>query len=119
MYSIVVCLLLHFLLKNYCQVPGQRVFLAPFPLAGLRDTTGSESDGGDSNSTKSEGANGTATIQPKKVKGIGFGDIFKDKPIKLRPRSIEVDNDFLPFEKVPFYTLIPHMFGVDFFFSFV
>ncbi|XP_013910156.1 PREDICTED: SH3 domain-containing kinase-binding protein 1 isoform X1 [Thamnophis sirtalis] len=65
----------------------------------LRDTTGSESDGGDSSSTKSEGANGAATIQPKKIKGIGFGDIFKDKPIKLRPRSIEVDNDFLPVEK--------------------
>ncbi|XP_033003196.1 SH3 domain-containing kinase-binding protein 1 isoform X2 [Lacerta agilis] len=65
----------------------------------LRDATGSESDGGDSSSTKSEGANGAATIQPKKVKGVGFGDIFKDKPIKLRPRSIEVDNDFLPVEK--------------------
>nr|XP_056717705.1 SH3 domain-containing kinase-binding protein 1 isoform X2 [Euleptes europaea] len=65
----------------------------------LRDAAGSESDGGDSSSTKSEGANGAATIQPKKVKGIGFGDIFKDKPIKLRPRSIEVDNDFLPVEK--------------------
>ncbi|XP_058041813.1 SH3 domain-containing kinase-binding protein 1 isoform X3 [Ahaetulla prasina] len=65
----------------------------------LRDTTGSESDGGDSSSTKSEGANEAATIQPKKIKGIGFGDIFKDKPIKLRPRSIEVDNDFLPVEK--------------------
>uniref|UniRef100_A0A8D0HU52 SH3 domain containing kinase binding protein 1 n=1 Tax=Sphenodon punctatus TaxID=8508 RepID=A0A8D0HU52_SPHPU len=65
----------------------------------LRDATGSESDGGDSSSTKSEGANGAAVIQPKKVKGIGFGDIFKDKPIKLRPRSIEVDNDFLPVEK--------------------
>uniref|UniRef100_A0A8D0Q401 SH3 domain-containing kinase-binding protein 1 n=3 Tax=Sus scrofa TaxID=9823 RepID=A0A8D0Q401_PIG len=69
---------------------------------GLRETTGSESDGGDSSSTKSEGANGTvatAAIQPKKVKGVGFGDIFKDKPIKLRPRSIEVENDFLPVEK--------------------
>ncbi|XP_034341148.1 SH3 domain-containing kinase-binding protein 1 isoform X6 [Arvicanthis niloticus] len=68
----------------------------------LRETTGSESDGGDSSSTKSEGANGTvatAAIQPKKVKGVGFGDIFKDKPIKLRPRSIEVENDFLPIEK--------------------
>lgn len=30
---------------------------------------------------------------------MGFGDIFKDKPIKLRPRSIEVENDFLPVEK--------------------
>ncbi|XP_019384757.1 PREDICTED: SH3 domain-containing kinase-binding protein 1 isoform X1 [Crocodylus porosus] len=65
----------------------------------LKDATGSESDGGDSSSTKSEGANGAAPIQPKKVKGVGFGDIFKDKPIKLRPRSIEVENDFLPVEK--------------------
>ncbi|NWS62825.1 SH3K1 protein, partial [Chunga burmeisteri] len=65
----------------------------------LKDATGSESDGGDSCSTKSEGANGGTTIQPKKVKGIGFGDIFKDKPIKLRPRSIEVENDFLPVDK--------------------
>eukprot|EP00075_Anas_platyrhynchos_P014886 XP_027304139.1 SH3 domain-containing kinase-binding protein 1 isoform X3 [Anas platyrhynchos] len=65
----------------------------------LKDTTGSESDGGDSCSTKSEGANGGTTIQPKKVKGVGFGDIFKDKPIKLRPRSIEVDNDFVTVDK--------------------
>ncbi|NXG58760.1 SH3K1 protein, partial [Hemiprocne comata] len=65
----------------------------------LKDATGSESDGGDSCSTKSEGANGGTTIQPKKVKGVGFGDIFKDKPIKLRPRSIEVENDFLPGDK--------------------
>ncbi|XP_074070390.1 SH3 domain-containing kinase-binding protein 1 isoform X3 [Macrotis lagotis] len=68
----------------------------------LRETTGSESDGGDSSSTKSEGANGmvaAAAIQPKKVRGVGFGDIFKDKPIKLRPRSIEVENDFMPVEK--------------------
>uniref|UniRef100_A0A2I3HWG1 SH3 domain containing kinase binding protein 1 n=1 Tax=Nomascus leucogenys TaxID=61853 RepID=A0A2I3HWG1_NOMLE len=84
--------------------------LLPFPAHGakggswpvVKETTGSESDGGDSSSTKSEGANGTvatAAIQPKKVKGVGFGDIFKDKPIKLRPRSIEVENDFLPVEK--------------------
>ncbi|NXL42278.1 SH3K1 protein, partial [Podilymbus podiceps] len=65
----------------------------------LKDATGSESDGGDSCSTKSEGANGGTTIQPKKVKGVGFGDIFKDKPIKLRPRSIEVENDFLSVDK--------------------
>ncbi|XP_009955509.1 PREDICTED: SH3 domain-containing kinase-binding protein 1, partial [Leptosomus discolor] len=65
----------------------------------LKDATGSESDGGDSCSTKSEGANGGTTIQPKKVKGVGFGDIFKDKPIKLRPRSIEVENDFVPVDK--------------------
>ena len=79
-------------------------FLSHPPLfTGLRETTGSESDGGDSSSTKSEGANGTvatAAIQPKKVKGVGFGDIFKDKAIKLRPRSTEVENDFLPVEKV-------------------
>ncbi|XP_066104942.1 SH3 domain-containing kinase-binding protein 1 isoform X1 [Saccopteryx bilineata] len=76
----------------------------------LRETTGSESDGGDSSSTKSEGANGavaTAAIQPKKVKGVGFGDIFKDKPIKLRPRSIEVENDFLPVEKTIGKKLLP------------
>uniref|UniRef100_A0A8B9Q1V6 SH3 domain containing kinase binding protein 1 n=1 Tax=Apteryx owenii TaxID=8824 RepID=A0A8B9Q1V6_APTOW len=74
-------------------VKGQMMVLS------LKDATGSESDGGDSCSTKSEGANGGTTIQPKKVKGVGFGDIFKDKPIKLRPRSIEVDNDFLPVDK--------------------
>ncbi|ETE69129.1 SH3 domain-containing kinase-binding protein 1 [Ophiophagus hannah] len=84
----------------------------------LRDTTGSESDGGDSSSTKSEGANGTATIQPKKIKGIGFGDIFKDKPIKLRPRSIEVDNDFLPVEKtvgkrMPTATTVPEATKIE------
>ena len=89
-------------------------FLSPSPLlTGLRETTGSESDGGDSSSTKSEGANGTvatAAIQPKKVKGVGFGDIFKDKPIKLRPRSIEEENDFLPVEKVcsTVSVLFPH-----------
>ncbi|CAG05454.1 unnamed protein product, partial [Tetraodon nigroviridis] len=52
---------------------------------------GSESDGGDSRSDS-----GSGEIQPKKVKrkgirGIGFGDIFKDQPIKLRPRSMDVD----------------------------
>ncbi|KAM4818728.1 SH3 domain-containing kinase-binding protein 1 isoform 5-T5 [Thomomys bottae] len=82
----------------------------------LRETTGSESDGGDSSSTKSEGANGsmaTAAIQPKKVKGVGFGDIFKDKPIKLRPRSIEVENDFLPMEKTIGKKLPPPVTTVD------
>ncbi|XP_023564785.1 SH3 domain-containing kinase-binding protein 1 isoform X3 [Octodon degus] len=82
----------------------------------LRETTGSESDGGDSSSTKSEGANGTmatAAIQPKKVKGVGFGDIFKDKPIKLRPRSIEVENDFLPVEKTIGKKLPPTMATPD------
>ncbi|XP_059183035.1 SH3 domain-containing kinase-binding protein 1 [Centropristis striata] len=52
-----------------------------------KDSPGSESDGGDSRSeTGSAGE-----IQPKKVRGFGFGDIFKDQPIKLRPRSMEVD----------------------------
>ncbi|XP_053562372.1 SH3 domain-containing kinase-binding protein 1 isoform X2 [Bombina bombina] len=65
---------------------------------GFKDTAGSESDGGDS---KSEGTNGTsgAENQPKKLRGFGFGDIFKDKPIKLRPRSIEMENDIVPLEK--------------------
>ncbi|OCT94177.1 hypothetical protein XELAEV_18011843mg [Xenopus laevis] len=64
----------------------------------FKDTTGSESDGGDS---KSEGTNGTsgAETQPKKIRGFGFGDIFKDKPIKLRPRSIEVESEIVPIEK--------------------
>uniref|UniRef100_H3D7Y7 Osteoclast-stimulating factor 1 n=1 Tax=Tetraodon nigroviridis TaxID=99883 RepID=H3D7Y7_TETNG len=52
--------------------------------------TRSESDGGDSRSDS-----GSGEIQPKKtrpvVRGIGFGDIFKDQPIKLRPRSMDVD----------------------------
>uniref|UniRef100_A0A8C1Y3I8 SH3-domain kinase binding protein 1 n=1 Tax=Cyprinus carpio TaxID=7962 RepID=A0A8C1Y3I8_CYPCA len=30
-------------------------------------------------------------IQPKKVRGFGFGDIFKDQPIKLRPRSQDME----------------------------
>uniref|UniRef100_A0A8C7WYN4 Osteoclast-stimulating factor 1 n=1 Tax=Oryzias sinensis TaxID=183150 RepID=A0A8C7WYN4_9TELE len=52
-----------------------------------KDSPGSESDGGDSRSeTGSE-------IHPKKVKGFGFGEIFKDQVIKLRPRSIEVDRE--------------------------
>ncbi|XP_040279608.1 SH3 domain-containing kinase-binding protein 1 isoform X1 [Bufo bufo] len=65
---------------------------------GFMDTAGSESDGGDS---KSEGTNGTsgAENQAKKIRGFGFGDIFKDKPIKLRPRSIEIENDIAAVEK--------------------
>ncbi|KAF7660202.1 hypothetical protein LDENG_00286080 [Lucifuga dentata] len=53
-----------------------------------KDSPGSESDGGDSRSDT-----GSAEIQPKKVRGFGFGDIFKDQPIKLRPRSMEVDSE--------------------------
>lgn len=65
---------------------------------GFKDTAGSESDGGDS---KSEGTNGTsgAETQAKKIRGFGFGDIFKDKPIKLRPRSMEMENDIAGVEK--------------------
>ncbi|CAK6968589.1 SH3 domain-containing kinase-binding protein 1 [Scomber scombrus] len=51
-----------------------------------KDSPGSESDGGDSRSEM-----GSGEIQPKKVRGFGFGDIFKDQPIKLKPRSLEAD----------------------------
>ncbi|CAJ1081624.1 SH3 domain-containing kinase-binding protein 1 isoform X4 [Xyrichtys novacula] len=53
-----------------------------------KDSPGSESDGADSRSET-----GSGEIQPKKVRGFGFGDIFKDQPIKLRPRSMEVDSE--------------------------
>ncbi|XP_069368203.1 SH3 domain-containing kinase-binding protein 1 isoform X5 [Paralichthys olivaceus] len=53
-----------------------------------KDSPGSESDGGDSRSET-----GSGEIQPKKVRGFGFGDIFKDQPIKLRPRSMEIDSE--------------------------
>nr|XP_046226944.1 SH3 domain-containing kinase-binding protein 1 [Scatophagus argus] len=51
-----------------------------------KDSPGSESDGGDSRSEM-----GSGEIQPKKIRGFGFGDIFKDQAIKLRPRSMEMD----------------------------
>ncbi|XP_056869490.1 SH3 domain-containing kinase-binding protein 1 isoform X1 [Takifugu flavidus] len=53
-----------------------------------KDSPGSESDGGDSRSDT-----GSVEIQPKKIRGFGFGDIFKDQPIKLRPRSMDVEPD--------------------------
>ncbi|XP_008306313.1 SH3 domain-containing kinase-binding protein 1 isoform X2 [Cynoglossus semilaevis] len=53
-----------------------------------KDSPGSESDGGDSRSET-----GSGEIQPKKVRGFGFGDIFKDQSIKLRPRSMDVDSE--------------------------
>ncbi|XP_029979391.1 SH3 domain-containing kinase-binding protein 1 isoform X2 [Sphaeramia orbicularis] len=53
-----------------------------------KDSPGSESDGTDSRSDV-----GSGEIQPKKVRGFGFGDIFKDQPIKLRPRSLDVDSE--------------------------
>ncbi|KAJ3611416.1 hypothetical protein NHX12_021431 [Muraenolepis orangiensis] len=51
-----------------------------------KESLGSESDGGDSRSET-----GSGEIQPKKVRGFGFGDIFKDQPMKLRPRSMDLD----------------------------
>ncbi|KAL6462694.1 hypothetical protein MHYP_G00291160 [Metynnis hypsauchen] len=61
----------------------------------VKDSTGSESDGGDSSSARSDAGSvaSSSEIQPKKVRGFGFGDIFKDQPIKLRPRSMEMDNE--------------------------
>lgn len=75
---------------------------------GFKDTPGSESDGGDS---KSEGTNGTsgAEIQARKIRGFGFGDIFKDKPIKLRPRSMEMENDISAVEKTMGKKIPPNM----------
>uniref|UniRef100_A0AAY4AR14 SH3 domain-containing protein n=1 Tax=Denticeps clupeoides TaxID=299321 RepID=A0AAY4AR14_9TELE len=60
-----------------------------------KDSTGSESDGGDSGSVRSDAGSAASgsEIQPKKVRGFGFGDIFKDQPIKLRPRSMDVDSE--------------------------
>ncbi|XP_069552592.1 SH3 domain-containing kinase-binding protein 1 isoform X2 [Brachyistius frenatus] len=52
-----------------------------------KDSPGSESDGADSRSESG------SEIQPKKVRGFGFGDIFKDQPIKLRPRSMDMDSE--------------------------
>lgn len=70
----------------------------------MKDSTGSESDGGDSISLRSEtgSLSSTSEIQPKKVRGFGFGDIFKDQPIKLRPRSMDMENEA---EKVNFFIL--------------
>lgn len=67
-----------------------------------------EQDGTDGHSGKIEGANGSAVteIQPKKIKGFGFGDIFKDKPIKLRPRSMEIELDN-PVEKPSTKKVLP------------
>ncbi|XP_041824219.1 SH3 domain-containing kinase-binding protein 1 isoform X5 [Melanotaenia boesemani] len=52
-----------------------------------KDSPGSESDGADCRSETG------IEIQPKKIRGFGFGDIFKDQPIKLRPRSMDVDSE--------------------------
>ncbi|XP_042189814.1 SH3 domain-containing kinase-binding protein 1 isoform X4 [Callorhinchus milii] len=69
-----------------------------------------EQDGTDGHSGKTEGANGSAVteIQPKKIKGFGFGDIFKDKAIKLRPRSMEIELDN-PIDKPSTKKVLPVM----------
>ncbi|KAK2870176.1 hypothetical protein Q8A67_024568 [Cirrhinus molitorella] len=61
----------------------------------IKDSTGSESDGGDSSSLRSDtgSVSSSSEIQPKKVRGFGFGDIFKDQPIKLRPRSLDMESE--------------------------
>ncbi|XP_016390759.1 SH3 domain-containing kinase-binding protein 1-like isoform X1 [Sinocyclocheilus rhinocerous] len=61
----------------------------------IKDSTGSESDGGESSSLRSDtgSVSSSSEIQPKKVRGFGFGDIFKDQPIKLRPRSLDMDSE--------------------------
>ncbi|XP_072901971.1 SH3 domain-containing kinase-binding protein 1 isoform X2 [Hemitrygon akajei] len=63
--------------------------------ADVTDQGSPEQDSVDTSSGKMDGSNcAIATeIQPKKIKGFGFGDIFKDKPIKLRPRSMEIELD--------------------------
>lgn len=61
--------------------------------SGVKDGTGSESDGGGGGDSGGARSDAGAEIQPKKVRGFGFGDIFKDKPIKLRPRSMDMDNE--------------------------
>ncbi|XP_078265591.1 SH3 domain-containing kinase-binding protein 1 isoform X3 [Rhinoraja longicauda] len=63
--------------------------------ANVKDRGSPEHDITDATSGTVEGSNGAIAteIQPKKIKGFGFGDIFKDKPIKLRPRSMEIELD--------------------------
>ncbi|XP_057680309.1 SH3 domain-containing kinase-binding protein 1 isoform X3 [Corythoichthys intestinalis] len=60
----------------------------PLAARNSKNSPGSESDGGDARSET-----GSGEIQPKKVRGFGFGDIFKDQPIKLRPRSVDMESD--------------------------
>ncbi|XP_077410366.1 SH3 domain-containing kinase-binding protein 1 isoform X2 [Vanacampus margaritifer] len=60
----------------------------PCACRNSKNSPGSESDGGDSRSET-----GSGEIQPKKVRGFGFGDIFKEQPIKLRPRSMDIDSE--------------------------
>ncbi|XP_065114461.1 SH3 domain-containing kinase-binding protein 1 isoform X2 [Paramisgurnus dabryanus] len=68
----------------------------------IKDSTGSESDGGETSSLRSDtgSVSSASEIQPKKVRGFGFGDIFKDQPIKLRPRSMDMDSETQMVKKV-------------------
>uniref|UniRef100_A0AAQ5XAG4 Osteoclast-stimulating factor 1 n=1 Tax=Amphiprion ocellaris TaxID=80972 RepID=A0AAQ5XAG4_AMPOC len=61
-------------------------------LRSSRNSESQQSDGG-KRIQKSETSQTGSEIQPKKVRGFGFGDIFKDQPIKLRPRSMDVDSE--------------------------
>ncbi|XP_068604382.1 SH3 domain-containing kinase-binding protein 1 [Brachionichthys hirsutus] len=60
---------------------------------GRGSRTSKESPGSESDAKESRSETGSGEIQPKKIRGFGFGDIFKDQPIKLRPRSMDVDSE--------------------------
>ncbi|KAM9416704.1 SH3 domain-containing kinase-binding protein 1-like isoform 4-T4 [Salvelinus alpinus] len=62
------------------------------------NSPGSESDGGESRSDSGE-------IQPKKVRGFGFGDIFKDQPIRLGPASGDMEGGKAQVRKSPSVSL--------------
>ncbi|KAM6953789.1 SH3 domain-containing kinase-binding protein 1 [Aplochiton taeniatus] len=70
----------------------------PPPLEEPRRRTSKESPGSESDGVDGRSDMGSGKIQPKKVRGFGFGDIFKDQPIKLRPHSVDMDPEG---EKVP------------------
>ncbi|KPP56932.1 hypothetical protein Z043_125402, partial [Scleropages formosus] len=69
----------------------------PEPLQDGTDASNSVKVGPGTANEEDESSSAKSTesskIQPKKVRGIGFGDIFKDQPIKLRPRSMELDGE--------------------------
>ncbi|XP_034555203.1 CD2-associated protein [Notolabrus celidotus] len=58
--------------------------------AETNDRAGDEADGGGAESTASptspQPAHGNGVAQPKKIRGIGFGDIFKEGSVKLKVR---------------------------------
>lgn len=61
---------------------------SPPPAETSDSTDSSQRDGGGG----VEGG-GAGEIQPKKVRGFGFGDIFKEGNVKLRPRAAEDSAD--------------------------